>query len=526
LDGISQFLEGIAPDISVVISDDLCQEPAILNIKRYSGKKPLIIGACTQLKYTPYFRENFSDNLWPSYPVAIVDLLTDNSALFDDEVNLERVKLILWSQIKRMSTFHSVERSNLKLCFSIPHEKLSRRQFLTTTLPRYEIIPFIDQSKCRGADKCGLCSGSCPSNAVSITQTKVVIDNNKCSACCACLVLCPHNAIYFPTFSLEELDSELEGLLYKQDCNLEPRIIAFVCEPCLSMIADNIEYPASVLPLKVPCLATVAPWLMLKAFDAGCEGLVLITGEGKCYREAAHAIWEQNIDFVKSLLDCWQIEPERFMAVQVSEDNDKTLKLFKDLERYADKISQLGSTPFKFYESTNIPDNMLKLPVLVQEMKCRTMSSGSGTVTAGNVPFGKLMINNHQCTFCGLCAVSCPTDALTIETGEDAVGCQLLFKQSVCVGCGKCVDLCPESCLQLQRILELDRICNDAYELLYDSIVSCRRCGRQVAPKSMILHLKKKLESSNHVLLEQLELCNSCKTEVPYSKTVVSVNSR
>lgn len=54
----------------------------------------------------------------------------------------------------------------------------------------------VDQAKCR---KCGLCSRSCPVNAIKLDPYPV-FDERKCLKCWACYNLCPQRAIYTTTF--------------------------------------------------------------------------------------------------------------------------------------------------------------------------------------------------------------------------------------------------------------------------------------------------------------------------------------
>jgi len=69
----------------------------------------------------------------------------------------------------------------------------------------------------------------------------------------------------------------------------QPRIVAFLCQWCAGAAADQagrarLEYPHSLLPVRVPCTGRVEPAFVLQAFREGADG-VLIAGchPGDCH---------------------------------------------------------------------------------------------------------------------------------------------------------------------------------------------------------------------------------------------------
>ncbi len=53
-----------------------------------------------------------------------------------------------------------------------------------------------------------------------------------------------------------------------------------------------------------------------------------------------------------------------------------------------------------------------------------------------------------KCISCGNCAKFCPTGAITVPEGENAV-----IDEDACIGCGACANVCGEDAVKLERRL-------------------------------------------------------------------------
>ncbi|MGP8215509.1 MAG: NADH-quinone oxidoreductase subunit NuoI [Bacteroidia bacterium] len=76
----------------------------------------------------------------------------------------------------------------------------------------------------------------------------------------------------------------------------------------------------------------------------------------------------------------------------------------------------------------------------------------------------------ERCTACGLCAIACPSEAITMEAAERKIGEEHLYREEKyaavyeidmlrCIFCGLCEEACPK-----EAIFLTDRTVESAYE--------------------------------------------------------------
>ena len=60
---------------------------------------------------------------------------------------------------------------------------------------------------------------------------------------------------------------------------------------------------------------------------------------------------------------------------------------------------------------------------------------------------GEIRNDIHVCTFCGVCAVKCPSQCITV----DRKAADWSYDPSACVQCGVCAEVCTSGSLQQAR---------------------------------------------------------------------------
>ena len=106
--------------------------------------------------------------------------------------------------------------------------------------------------------------------------------------------------------------------------NYEPRIIAFLCTWCSYTGADTagiarIKSPANIRGIRVPCSGRVSPELVMRAFDQGADGvLVLGCHIGECHYDTGNHRAAKRLPILHALMQFAGLEPERFHLDWVS----------------------------------------------------------------------------------------------------------------------------------------------------------------------------------------------------------------
>jgi ferredoxin len=118
----------------------------------------------------------------------------------------------------------------------------------------------------------------------------------------------------------------------------------------------------------------------------------------------------------------------------------------------------------------------------------RELAVGAACATElDGIPTGVPRLTASRCAGSGVCARSCPVDALTLtrteladaRPGQDAMAqFQLVFDPGRCTDCGQCLEVCPESALQRSGEYPWSSlIAGEQVALRAGLIRRCARCG-------------------------------------------------
>jgi heterodisulfide reductase subunit A len=162
-------------------------------------------------------------------------------------------------------------------------------RLMRTPILKPSSAPRIDEAAC---GRCGLCIAACPFEAISADDEGIArIDESSCSACGLCMTVCGSRAITAPNNGRSEISQQISGILQGVEKS-SPLLLAIGCDECGYTVLDNVGfrkriYPANVIPMFVPCLASLTTDHLIEALNLGADGLIVIG----CEEERCH-FWD------------------------------------------------------------------------------------------------------------------------------------------------------------------------------------------------------------------------------------------
>jgi coenzyme F420-reducing hydrogenase delta subunit/ferredoxin len=126
----------------------------------------------------------------------------------------------------------------------------------------------------------------------------------------------------------------------------EPKIIAFLCTWCSYTGADSagiarLKSPANLRAIRVPCSGRVSPELVMRAFDQGADGvLVLGCHIGECHYDTGNHRAAKRLPILHALMQFTGLEPERLRLDWVSASEAE--RFSKITIEFVDAVRALG----------------------------------------------------------------------------------------------------------------------------------------------------------------------------------------
>lgn len=191
----------------------------------------------------------------------------------------------------------------------------------------------VDETLCGG---CSTCVRTCAFGACYIDEDGLShVDVRRCRGCGKCVVSCPVGARDIVNSPHDYIIDAIH--IMAQSDYEDAKIMGFLCGGCGYPAGDDVyrsegTYPASFLPLRIPCGGRLDTLHVLEAFKAGFDGVAVFRcREGHCHNLIGNLDMDRRINLLRTVLRSRRMDDARLRIIDISPF---------DGERFAEQVSE------------------------------------------------------------------------------------------------------------------------------------------------------------------------------------------
>ncbi|TFZ01707.1 4Fe-4S dicluster domain-containing protein [Ramlibacter rhizophilus] len=368
---------------------------------------------------------------------------------------------------------------------------------------------------------CQACIDICSAEAISSDKSRqqVKVNPNLCVGCGACTTVCPTGAMSYSYPRPNEQGDKLRALLstYAKSGGRDAVLLLHSQEAGRLMVEELGRaarvgtaqgVPANVIPVPLWHVASTGLELWLTAVAGGARHIAVLatSEEAPQYLDALR----QQMDVAQALLEGLGYAGTHLSLLRCAHPSD----LDQELQLVTRRLGAVPATPARHAVSGDKRATLeLALDHLVEQARVRPEVIALPAVGS---PLGTIAVDKDKCTLCMSCVGACPASALQDNTELP----QLKFIEKNCVQCGLCATTCPEDAISLTPRLLLTPERRQPRVLNETQPYGCVRCGKPFGTLKAIEAMLGKL--SGHSMfqgaaLERLKMCGDCRVVDIYS---------
>ena len=376
---------------------------------------------------------------------------------------------------------------------------------------------------------CNACVDICSAGAVSSQKERqqIIVNPNLCIGCGACTTVCPTGALTYAYPRASEQGVRIKTLLatYAKAGGRQAVVLfhsqgsgqqAVEALGRAAQLHKNLQgMPANIIPQALWHTASVGLdlWLSAIAFGASQVAVLVTDEEAPAYLAGL----AEQMAVAQAVLHGMGYTGLHFHLLQGSGAPDiaALAALDASLKKLAGHQPVVPAAAARFavaQEKRSTLDMaldhlMTQAPMSLPE-QIELPVKGS--------PFGSLLVDKQACTLCLSCVSACPASALQDNPERP----QLKFIEKNCVQCGLCATTCPEDAITLAPRLLLTPQRKEARVLNESQPYQCIRCSKPFGTLKAIESMLGKL--AGHAMFqgaaaERLKMCSDCRVIDIYS---------
>uniref|UniRef100_UPI0040480268 4Fe-4S dicluster domain-containing protein n=1 Tax=Aliarcobacter sp. TaxID=2321116 RepID=UPI0040480268 len=354
----------------------------------------------------------------------------------------------------------------------------------------YKKFTTYDQNICQYHGRreviCSKCEEVCPTVAITKDDKTKTLSFSQidCHGCGGCISVCPSGALdYAPTnqeafFEMSKFYKDTHPLIVPEKMNISNL---------------EIDLKENVLPFAIEG----------EKFLHESTFLTLLQMSGSQVIFYSDFLSKGTKDAIRIVNDIYQ--------KKYSKDGILVAMNEKELENSLEEISFINESYFNFNQ-----DGLKKREIFSHRLQKIVGNDNLGVIQTGeHIHYGKVEVNEVNCTLCLVCVGACNVGALIADAKDNT----LRLNPSLCTSCGYCEVSCPEKdCLTIKRdVIELEPSWFKDNVLAQDKLFACVECGKEFATAKSIAKIATMMApifSSDPVKERSLYCCADCKPKI------------
>ncbi len=370
---------------------------------------------------------------------------------------------------------------------------------------------------------CSACIDICSAEAVRSDKSRqqIVVNPQLCVGCGACTTACPTGALSYAYPRAPEQGEKIRTILSAyQAAGGRDAAVLLHSQGQGQRLIDELGrgaqlrvmqgVPARVIPMGLWHTASLGleVWLSAVAYGARQIMVLLTEEEAPQYKTM---LGEQTA-LAQALLSGLGYRGVHFEIIVAAHPQD----LDAELQRLAGRQAAVPQGPGVAARHAIQPDKRSTLELALDHLLAHAPALQASprpeaiALPAAGSPLGTIAVNAERCTLCMSCVGACPAAALQDNPQQP----ELKFIEKNCVQCGLCAKTCPEQAITLTPRLLLMPERTQARRLHHSPPYACVRCGKPFGTLKAIEAMLGRL--SGHSMfqgaaLERLKMCGDCR---------------
>ena len=351
---------------------------------------------------------------------------------------------------------------------------------------------------------CNACIEICSAQAIEGAGDRIRVNPNLCAGCGACTTVCPTGALSYAYPSAPYTGERLRTLVstYREVGGDAPALLfhsGLHGKALIEALEGGAQgVPAHVIPVELEHTASVGidVWLAALAYGAGAVTVLMTDEEAPQYRTALAA----QMEIANTILNGLGYSGEHCRLVQAAEP----AQLAAALALPVDTVGVAEAGAFRV-----MADKRNTLDLALSHLATHAPVKPAAIALPAGAPFGNVKVDTSACSLCMACVGACPSSALMDSTTLP----QLRFVEKNCVQCGLCATTCPENAITLEPRISFADDWNKPVVKHESTPFCCIRCSKPFGTLQMIENMLGKLGSHPAFAgnLPRTRMCGDCR---------------